>query len=1299
MKIKVTFLVTMMVLAALAPLLVAQQINLSEKDPPGGLKPPTDNTLTTFPFYDNVEDSVQSVAWWTGDPAKWQISRLGAHGGIRTWACNATTSSYSYLTITSAFNFTTATNPFLSFWIMGYQGGYFYTKVEVSINGGTTWIEILDKYNYQINQWIRYQVSLQNYQTNNVLIRFKVNTGSGSSVLLLDDIRIDNAPTPGNVALSLPSNNGMKVTWSQSTATDFSKYRIIFSTSQNTVSDWDYAVGNMVTGRTETRVIDISNKTTLQYVFTDLTFTNMHYWVKVYEQDTQELFNQGTNTYDLYTTFTVTPQNAPFVQTFEGTYKWAADAPWAVTIEDAALPGHSPTHAYEDSPGENYPANADRWLVLQANCNTMTHPVLKFNHRYSFDQNTGDYGEIAYSYDNTTWSSLGWFSGYYLDNFQPEEFDLSPLHGQSPVYLRFRTTSSSSVNFDGWHLDDVEIANKTYTNNFPFADDVEDSLLTHQKWVQGNWKTTGGGHSGLWAWQCKPILGYQYSYLNFSGPINLSASTNPNLQLWVKAQNYDFSVRPEVSLDGGSTWNLLTNFSVSSSNMWTSLQWSLVNYVQSSVLIRVGVTKYTTASNATCLIDDFLIDNAPTPGWFTLINPTNNGMKASWQISTATDFSKYRLIISTSSSETNTWDKTVGTTVSGRTETRVIDITDINTAQMTFSDLVFTNMRYYAKLYAMDTQNLWNQGTEVSENFTTFTVTTQNAPFVQDFEGTYQWAADIPWAVTEADAGFPGHSPTHGYEDSPSGIYPANADRWLVMRANCSALTHPVLKFNHRYFFETSYDYGELAYSIDNVSWTLLGRFAGNMLTSYQQEEYDLSFLRGQNPVYIKFKTYSNSSEHRDGWRMDDVEIYNNTRTIPFPFYDDVENDSITHLNWLQGIWRTAAGGHGGLTSWKYNWPASSNNLYSDYYAYLALAGPINLSSASNPELSFWYRVPSSTSDYRIQASTDGGTTWTTISSGNFSGTTWSKKTVSLSSYKLPLVMLRIGFNAYYSSTTNIDDIMINEVLAAPILVTPANNASSVAMPVSFDWNNTPGATKYYLQVATNNTFTSGGIVFKDSTLTNSAATVTGLVSGATYYWRVLAINLIDERGPWSGSWLFSTGSATNDAITLNAGWNLISFDVTLNPNTPADVFAPLITANNLVTVTGFQNQQGKYYLPPPAPPYLNTLQQLIDGEGYWVKVNTAANLSVQGQEIPDNMVINLLTGWNLIAWWCNDTDVTVAFAGLISQGKLVMVTGFEQGGKIFDPNGQPWLNTLSTLKNGFGYWVKVNSNCTLTCP
>jgi uncharacterized protein (TIGR02145 family) len=65
-----------------------------------------------------------------------------------------------------------------------------------------------------------------------------------------------------------------------------------------------------------------------------------------------------------------------------------------------------------------------------------------------------------------------------------------------------------------------------------------------------------------------------------------------------------------------------------------------------------------------------------------------------------------------------------------------------------------------------------------------------------------------------------------------------------------------------------------------------------------------------------------------------------------------------------------------------------------------------------------------------------------------------------------------------------------------------------------------------------------------------------------------------------------------------------------------------------------------------------------------------------------------------LVAYWPAQTITPdVAFAPLISLGVLQMVTGYEQGGKFYDPTGLPFLNTLTEIKNGFGYWVKVSAD------
>ncbi len=365
------------------------------------LIPFTAKAQTPFPFYDDVENDSLSHVWWKPDSATWNIALGTAHSGSAAWKYIPTTTTYQWLTLAGTLNLSSASNPYLSFWIRETQtlntfyDNYFY-KVQVSNDGGTTWIDLIGEtnavaYNNSL-PWTRLQASLATYRQPNVLIRIGVRHASSSysaPTFLIDDVLIDNAPTPTYVTLTNAANNGMKISWGQSTASDFANYRIVLSTTVDSVNN-PYG-SSSVSGRTERRVFDVFTKSTVDTTLTDIVFTNTTYYAKVYETDTQGFTNQGTDYASQATTYTMTTHTAPFVETFEGVAQLAGDMPWTITTADAADTGHTATHAYEDSPNDNYPANADRRLVLLSNLSSLTRPVLRFKHRYSF-QYGNDFG-------------------------------------------------------------------------------------------------------------------------------------------------------------------------------------------------------------------------------------------------------------------------------------------------------------------------------------------------------------------------------------------------------------------------------------------------------------------------------------------------------------------------------------------------------------------------------------------------------------------------------------------------------------------------------------------------------------------------------------------------------------------------------------------------------------------------------------------------------------------------------------------------------------------------------------------
>jgi hypothetical protein len=179
---------------------------------------------------------------------------------------------------------------------------------------------------------------------------------------------------------------------------------------------------------------------------------------------------------------------------------------------------------------------------------------------------------------------------------------------------------------------------------------------------------------------------------------------------------------------------------------------------------------------------------------------------------------------------------------------------------------------------------------------------------------------------------------------------------------------------------------------------------------------------------------------------------------------------------------------------------------------------------------------------------------------------------------------------------------------------------------------------------------------------------------------------------PWDDpTVVFNFPTTFFDEIDLMENWNLISFDIDMEENEVSSVFQELISDEELIYVTGF-TEDGSVFFDPNGPPFLNTLTEILPGSGYWLKVLESQVLEQEGMPIPEDYSIDLNPNWNLIGYWLHESmPPEDAFNELILADNLIYVTGFNEDGAIFfDPNGLSFLNTLTELVNGFGYWVKV---------
>ncbi|TDR16354.1 M14 family zinc carboxypeptidase [Marinicella litoralis] len=134
---------------------------------------------------------------------------------------------------------------------------------------------------------------------------------------------------------------------------------------------------------------------------------------------------------------------------------WTAPNGW-VLAEELAF---SPSHAWSDSVGGNYPDNADNALTSPTiDLTGINDATLNFRHRYQFES-TYDFGHVEISADDgASWSELQAFTGNSPTGEWPmATYSLSALNDSPTARIRFRVTSDSSVTRDGWYIDDVSV--------------------------------------------------------------------------------------------------------------------------------------------------------------------------------------------------------------------------------------------------------------------------------------------------------------------------------------------------------------------------------------------------------------------------------------------------------------------------------------------------------------------------------------------------------------------------------------------------------------------------------------------------------------------------------------------------------------------------------------------------------------------------------------------------------------------------------------------------------------------------
>jgi hypothetical protein len=172
-------------------------------------------------------------------------------------------------------------------------------------------------------------------------------------------------------------------------------------------------------------------------------------------------------------------------------------------------------------------------------------------------------------------------------------------------------------------------------------------------------------------------------------------------------------------------------------------------------------------------------------------------------------------------------------------------------------------------------------------------------------------------------------------------------------------------------------------------------------------------------------------------------------------------------------------------------------------------------------------------------------------------------------------------------------------------------------------------------------------------------------------------------------SGLMSLGGLVVDyqQISIPFGWSIISTYIDPLDETCGSVFAGIV---NFITIV--KDDGGLVYWPSYS---LNTIGSIAIGEGYHIKMNTAATLELSGAAVaPELTPIGLNIGWNTFAYLRNTLGPIEIMLASINTDIDILKNG---AGSVYWP--LYGINMIGNMVPGQGYQVKLNNATTLTYP
>ncbi len=169
--------------------------------------------------------------------------------------------------------------------------------------------------------------------------------------------------------------------------------------------------------------------------------------------------------------------------------------------------------------------------------------------------------------------------------------------------------------------------------------------------------------------------------------------------------------------------------------------------------------------------------------------------------------------------------------------------------------------------------------------------------------------------------------------------------------------------------------------------------------------------------------------------------------------------------------------------------------------------------------------------------------------------------------------------------------------------------------------------------------------------------------------------------------------SGVEQCISLSNGWNIISFYATPEYLSMDSILKPLTESGTLIKII---DETGGFMQNIPGIGWLNTIGDMSNTEGYYIKLIQDDTLCISGSLVSLPFSIPLIENWNLMSYPVQYSQPAMTVVQpLIDSAHLTKIIS-QSGGFIQNIPGFGWFNTINDFQPGQGYYIKMNSDDTL---